>query len=199
MMKPRCGNADIINGTNWMRGGKKRPNQAHNTFHTVSHYGFLPGSPKWLSNQLTYTFLPGTNSDAQSAVARAFDKWAAQTHFTFSRSQDLRSANLKIVFGRLDHGDGIQNAFDGPGGTVPHAFPPTNGRFHYDADESWSVGGTPLIWRLWLCMRLGTSLGLGIAQFGKLSCTRMLLLELPKVCMETTYRGLKLYTILLEE
>ncbi|KAG5560862.1 hypothetical protein RHGRI_004022 [Rhododendron griersonianum] len=143
MMKPRCGNADIINGTNWMRGGKKRPNQAHNTFHTVSHYAFLPGSPKWLSNQLTYAFLPGTNSDAQSAVARAFEKWAAQTHFTFSRSQDLGSANLKIGFGRLDHGDGIQNAFDGPWGTIAHAFPPTDGTFHYDADESWSVGAEP--------------------------------------------------------
>ncbi|KAF7113285.1 hypothetical protein RHSIM_Rhsim05G0046000 [Rhododendron simsii] len=144
MMKPRCGNPDIINGTNLMRGGKKRPNHGHNALHTVSHYSFFQGNPKWPSNQLTYAFLPGTNSDAQSAVARAFDKWAAQTHFTFSRSQDLGSANLTIGFGRLDHGD--QNSFDGPWPTGPilaHAFSPTDGRFHYDADESWSVGAVP--------------------------------------------------------
>ncbi|KAF7135239.1 hypothetical protein RHSIM_Rhsim08G0060400 [Rhododendron simsii] len=141
MMKPRCGNADIINGTNWMRGGKKRPDHGHNALHTVSHYSFFQGNPKWPSNQLTYAFLPGTNSNAQSAVARAFDKWAAQTHFTFSRSQNLGSVNLKIGFGRLEHGDGVP--FDGRGGTVAHAAAPTDGRFHYDADESWSMGAEP--------------------------------------------------------
>ncbi|KAG8366878.1 hypothetical protein BUALT_Bualt16G0013800 [Buddleja alternifolia] len=43
-----------------------------------------------------------------------------------------------IGFHRGNHGDGAP--FDGPGGTLAHAFAPTNGRFHYDADERWSVG-----------------------------------------------------------
>lgn len=41
-------------------------------------------------------------------------------------------------FSRREHGD--KNAFDGPGGTIAHAFPPTNGRFHYNVDERFSVG-----------------------------------------------------------
>ncbi|KAK3211360.1 hypothetical protein Dsin_016066 [Dipteronia sinensis] len=56
----------------------------------------------------------------------------------FSRVQDSRNANIKIGFGSRNHGDGAP--FDGPGGTIAHAFAPTDGRFHYDADERWSVG-----------------------------------------------------------
>ncbi|KAH7852600.1 hypothetical protein Vadar_026950 [Vaccinium darrowii] len=127
MMKPRYGVADIINGTNQMRGGKKRPDHAHSTLHTVSHFAFFEGNPKWSSYQLTYAFLPGTNADAISAVARAFDKWSSQTPFTFSRSQDLGSANLQISFQRGDHGDG--HPFDGRGGTAAHAATPPYGFF----------------------------------------------------------------------
>lgn len=144
MMKPRCGVADIINGTNQMRGGNKRPDHAHDALHTVSHFTFFRNSPKWPSFQLTYAFLPGTestNPNAISAVTRAFDKWASQTPFTFSRSQDLQSANLKIGFQRGNHGDG--DPFDGPGGTLAHAFQPTVGWFHYDVDEQWTVGAVP--------------------------------------------------------
>ncbi|KAB1219286.1 Metalloendoproteinase 1 [Morella rubra] len=37
-----------------------------------------------------------------------------------------------------DHG--YVNPFVEAGGTLAHAFSPTDGRFHYDADEQWSVG-----------------------------------------------------------
>ncbi|XP_048435305.1 metalloendoproteinase 1-MMP-like [Pyrus x bretschneideri] len=61
-----------------------------------------------------------------------------ETHFSFSQAQSYENADLKISFGRGDHGDG--NPFDGRGGTLAHAFAPTIGRFQYDADEPWAVG-----------------------------------------------------------
>ncbi|KAB1219281.1 Metalloendoproteinase 1 [Morella rubra] len=67
-----------------------------------------------------------------------FQTWAANTHFKFSQAQTLANADLKIGFLRRNHGDG--SLFDGTGGILAHAFVPTDGRFHYDANEQWSVG-----------------------------------------------------------
>lgn len=72
-------------------------------------------------------------------VAKAFLTWQQNTHFRFSRVQG--NADLTIGFGRGEHGDGFP--FEGPGGTLAHAFAPEDGRFHYDGDESWSVGAVP--------------------------------------------------------
>ncbi|KAH0973015.1 hypothetical protein GBA52_025171 [Prunus armeniaca] len=71
-------------------------------------------------------------------VSSAFQTWAANTHFTFSEAQNNQNPDLTVSFNRGDHGDGTP--FDGPGGTIAHAFAPTNGRLHYDADERFSVG-----------------------------------------------------------
>ena len=145
MMTPRCGVADIINGTNWMQSSKKRHDQGHRhgSLHTVSHYEFFPGSPKWPASNvnLTYAFLPGTPADAKIPVSKAFDKWASTTSFTFAQTQDYRNADLTVGFYWLFHGDG--NPFDGPGGTIAHAYAPTDGRLHYDAHEQWAVGAFP--------------------------------------------------------
>ncbi|XP_038714627.1 metalloendoproteinase 5-MMP-like [Tripterygium wilfordii] len=142
MMMPRCGVADIINGTTSMRAGKIRHLLSAHNFRIVSHYSFFPGRPKWPAskNHLTYGFLPGTRSDAITPVARAFMTWAGNTHFEFTQTQDYRNADMTISFHRREHGDGAP--FDGRGGTLAHAFAPQNGRFHYDADEQWSVSAT---------------------------------------------------------
>ncbi|XP_057463869.1 metalloendoproteinase 1-like [Actinidia eriantha] len=143
MMAPRCGFPDIINGTNSMQAGKKKTHHSYNAIHTVSHYSLFPGLPRWPASQthLTYGFQPGTNTDAKSAVVRAFNKWADATqYFTFSQT-NYRNANLQIGFHRRDHGDGAP--FDGPSGIIAHSFAPTDGRFHFDADESWVVGAVP--------------------------------------------------------
>jgi hypothetical protein len=137
MMSSRCGVPDIVNGTNRMQGGnKKHPHKIH----TVSHYTFFPGSPRWPSTRtsLTVAFAPETHPDAIPPISRAFVRWDRATHFSFSRTQDYLNADIKVAFTSGDHGDG--SPFDGRGGTLAHAFSPTNGRFHYDADELWSIG-----------------------------------------------------------
>ncbi|KAF7136233.1 hypothetical protein RHSIM_Rhsim08G0058400 [Rhododendron simsii] len=81
----------------------------------------------------------GTNwiLDAISAVTRAFNTWASQTQFRFSQSQNFACADLKIGFYRGDHGD--RAPFKGQNGVLAHAFPPEDGRFHYNADYSFIV------------------------------------------------------------
>ncbi|KAE8076067.1 hypothetical protein FH972_014740 [Carpinus fangiana] len=163
MMIPRCGVADIINGTNWMRPGKKWHQKSHGTFHTISHYSFFPRNPRWPQSKyhLTYGFEASTPTAAINAVVQAFRAWASRTHFTFSQAPSGSRPDIIVGFFRRDHGDG--SPFDGPGGTVAHAFAPTNGRFHYDGDERWSVGAVPDAYDLQTVAvhEIGHNLGLG--------------------------------------
>ncbi|KAH6761486.1 hypothetical protein C2S52_018919 [Perilla frutescens var. hirtella] len=140
MTTPRCGVPDIINGTNYMQPHKRKHDPSSSSIHTVSHYSFFRGNPKWPSTKthLTYRLSPNFPTDAVDPVARAFQKWDSATHFSFSRAENNQNADLVIAFHRGNHGDGAP--FDGPGGTLAHAFAPTDGRFHYDADELWSNG-----------------------------------------------------------
>ncbi|CAB4294333.1 unnamed protein product [Prunus armeniaca] len=144
MMMPRCGVADIINGATSTQSGKKK-HRGHNHDHDsnvygVSHYSFFKGKLKWprSKHHLTYAFLPTTPTEAMGPISRAFRTWATNTHFRFSRSQNYKRADIKISFEYGDHGDG--SSFDGPGGVLAHAYAPTYGKFHYDAEEPWSVG-----------------------------------------------------------
>ncbi|CAI9759230.1 unnamed protein product [Fraxinus pennsylvanica] len=141
MMTPRCGMPDIVNGTSRMRaGGMDHTHHGSKSIHMVSHYSFFPGNPRWPPSKthLTYAFEANTPAAAFSPVARAFNTWDSATRFSFSRVQNTAGADLVIGFHRRDHGDGAP--FDGPGGTIAHAFAPTNGWFHYDADERYSIG-----------------------------------------------------------
>ncbi|KAL8035717.1 hypothetical protein ABFX02_12G114900 [Erythranthe guttata] len=141
---PRCGNADIVNGTSTMRSGKS-PNtySANSTIHTVAHYSFFPDRPRWPpgTTQLTYAFLPENQlSDAVKGVfSRAFERWSEVTAFTFVETASFYDADLKIAFFGGDHGDG--EPFDGVMGTLAHAFAPPAGRFHLDGDENWVIDG----------------------------------------------------------
>ncbi|KAI9185059.1 hypothetical protein LWI28_003782 [Acer negundo] len=70
--------------------------------------------------------------------------WQVNTNFSFSRVEDSGNAKITIGFESGDHGDRFP--FDGPspsGPTIAHALAPTDGRFHYDAEEKWAVGAIP--------------------------------------------------------
>ncbi len=127
MSKPRCGFPDVaeyvLQGNKWNK--------------TALNYGF---------NEFT-----GDLSTAQvrNAVTQAFGFWSAVTPLTFSEVPLASSPDIVIRFVTGNHGDGISNAFDGPGGVLAHAYyPPPNGGAiagdtHVDDAETWSVNIPP--------------------------------------------------------
>lgn len=139
MTMPRCGVPDIVNNT--------KHHHYHNRklIHAISHYQFFPQSPRWQKSQLTYRFRSSVSvrgtENIRSICARAFQKWAQVSHFTFQEVGASGAADIEIGFHRRNHGDG--HSFDGYGGTLAHAFSPTIGRFHFDAEEIWSENPGP--------------------------------------------------------
>ncbi|KAH0668903.1 hypothetical protein KY289_023396 [Solanum tuberosum] len=137
MVKPRCGNPDIVNGTTHMNSGKTP------TDHTVAHFLFFKGQPRWPSSKskLKYAFLPENQLTDSIKVAfrRAFDKWSKVTLLTFKEMDSYRLADIQIGFFVRDHGDG--NPFDGPMKILAHTFAPPTGFFHLDGEDNWVVDG----------------------------------------------------------
>jgi hypothetical protein len=143
LMIPRCGVPDPINHDTSKQAGRTEHDSKSSKFHTVSHYSFFGGTPRWPSSKfhLTYTFSSSVQvidmQELRSACSRAFQKWADVTQFTFQEASEGSQADIVIGFQSGDHGD--RYPFDGPGRILAHAFAPTDGRFHYDADEKWST------------------------------------------------------------
>ncbi|KAL2349353.1 hypothetical protein Fmac_003353 [Flemingia macrophylla] len=139
---PRCGVADIINGTSTMNSGKTSTNTSAK-FHTVAHYSFFEGEPRWPegTSELTYAFDPdnGLTDTVKSVFASAFSRWSEVTTISFREAESYAGADIRIGFYSGDHGDG--EPFDGVLGTLAHAFSPTNGRFHLDEAEDWVASG----------------------------------------------------------
>ncbi|TKY69784.1 Metalloendoproteinase 2-MMP [Spatholobus suberectus] len=142
IVRPRCGVADIINGTTAMNSGKSNMTDSPK-FHTVAHYSYFPGQPRWPegTQELTYAFNPDNNLDDvyKSVFAKAFARWSEVTTISFSEAASYEDADLTIGFYSGDHGDG--EPFDGVLGTLAHSFSPTNGRFHLDQAEDWVASG----------------------------------------------------------
>lgn len=145
IIKPRCGNADIVNGTSTMNSGK--PPAGSPMMHTVAHFSFFPGRPRWPANKrdLTYAFLPQNEltDNIKIVFSRAFDRWSEVTPLTFTETASFQSADIKIGFFAGDHND--EEPFDGPMGTLAHAFSPPAGHFHLDGDENWVIDGAPIV------------------------------------------------------
>ncbi|KHN01125.1 Metalloendoproteinase 1 [Glycine soja] len=132
IVKPRCGVADIINGTTTMNSGKTNTTDSP-TFHTVAHYSFFDGQPRWPvgTQELTYAFDPDNALDdvIKTVFGNAFSRWSEVTTISFRETSSYAAA------------DGDGEPFDGVLGTLAHAFSPTNGMFHLDSAEDWVASG----------------------------------------------------------
>jgi|UniRef100_A0A804PPN1 hypothetical protein len=109
-------------------------------------YAYFPGGPTWppfrrdLKYAITATSAAASidRSTLSDVFARAFSRWAAATNLRFAETASESDADITIGFYSGSHGDG--EPFDGPLGTLAHAFSPTDGRFHLDAAEAWVAG-----------------------------------------------------------
>ncbi|XP_057444832.1 metalloendoproteinase 1-like [Lotus japonicus] len=145
MMQPRCGVPDNFHAEkgNTTTGSTRSMGNDKTHFHMVSLYSFFEGDPRWPegTKQLTYAFLPQNNlhNDYKSAIASAFNQWTPVVNIAFEETSSYEMADIKVAFYHGAHGDG--SPFDGPMGVLAHAFAPTDGHFHLDADEYWVASG----------------------------------------------------------
>uniref|UniRef100_A0A9J8DJ67 interstitial collagenase n=1 Tax=Cyprinus carpio carpio TaxID=630221 RepID=A0A9J8DJ67_CYPCA len=115
MKKPRCGVPDVV---------------AYSTF---------GGRPKWQTNKLTYRIMNYTpdmsKAEVDESMEKALQVWANVTPLRFTRINS-GTADIMISFATRYHGDA--SPFDGPLGTLAHAFAPSpgiGGDAHFDDDE----------------------------------------------------------------
>ncbi|XP_077295202.1 matrix metalloproteinase 1 [Arctopsyche grandis] len=78
-----------------------------------------------------------TKQEVDDVVSKAFNVWSGYTDLTFTHMR-TGQVHIEIRFEKGEHGDG--DPFDGPGGTLAHAyFPVYGGDAHFDDAEQWSV------------------------------------------------------------
>ncbi|KAJ8942861.1 hypothetical protein NQ314_009924 [Rhamnusium bicolor] len=99
----------------------------------------LQGS-RWKVKDLTYKISKYPSKlkrgDVDKEIQRAFNVWSDFTDLSFTPKSG--QVHIEIRFESGEHGDG--DPFDGPGGTLAHAyFPVFGGDAHFDASESWSI------------------------------------------------------------
>ncbi|XP_050353674.1 matrix metalloproteinase-14 isoform X2 [Nymphalis io] len=100
----------------------------------------LQGS-RWRVKNLTYKIskYPSrlNRAEVDAELAKAFSVWSDYTDLTFTQKRSGQ-VHIEIRFEKGEHGDG--DPFDGPGGTLAHAyFPVYGGDAHFDDAEVWSI------------------------------------------------------------
>uniref|UniRef100_A0A671W9N3 interstitial collagenase n=1 Tax=Sparus aurata TaxID=8175 RepID=A0A671W9N3_SPAAU len=120
MKKPRCGVPD-----------------GH-----IGEFSTFGNGLKWKKNSLTYrieNYTPDMSvAEVDDSIEKALQVWAKVTPLRFTRIYS-DTADIMISFGRLSHGDSYP--FDGPDGTLAHAFAPApglGGDAHFDEDETFT-------------------------------------------------------------
>uniref|UniRef100_A0A3B4A0W0 Peptidase metallopeptidase domain-containing protein n=1 Tax=Periophthalmus magnuspinnatus TaxID=409849 RepID=A0A3B4A0W0_9GOBI len=144
MTRPRCGVSD------------------------VARYGYFDGQPKWDKKEITYRVTDYTADMSQEEVDRALVKaLKLYSDVTPLQFRQIRSgtADIMVMFKAKSHGDFFP--FDGPNGTLAHAFSPGEGHggdTHFDADESWTLTSSGANLFLVAAHEFGHALGLAHSQ-----------------------------------
>eukprot|EP00064_Thunnus_orientalis_P014239 superscaffoldBa00002453_g14281 len=120
MKKPRCGVPDD----------------------NIARFSTFGNNLKWQKNSLTYrieNYTPDMSvAEVDDSMEKALQVWAKVTPLRFTRIYS-GIADIMISFGRQSHGD--YYPFDGPQGTLAHAFAPSpgiGGDAHFDDDENFT-------------------------------------------------------------
>ncbi|NWS55742.1 MMP3 protein, partial [Chunga burmeisteri] len=133
-------------------------------FPDVAGFSTFAGEPKWAKQVLTYRILNYTPdlrpAEVNAAIKKAISVWSSVTPLKFIK-KDRGDADIMISFAARGHNDFIP--FDGPGGSIAHAYAPGKdfgGDAHFDEDETWtkSTEGTNLFYVA--AHEFGHSLGL---------------------------------------
>ncbi|XP_059913227.1 collagenase 3-like isoform X2 [Gadus macrocephalus] len=132
----------------------------------VASFSTFAGNLKWQTTALTYRILNYTpdmsRAEVDDSVEKALNVWARVTPLTFRRIE-RGTADIMISFARRSHGDDYP--FDGPQGTLAHAFAPSTGiggDAHFDEDEDFTYRSTRgYVLFLVAAHEFGHSLGLG--------------------------------------
>lgn len=100
----------------------------------------LQGS-RWRVRDITYRITKYPKAllklDVDREIAGAFKVWSDVTNLNFKPVTGGK-VHIEIRFERGEHGDG--DPFDGPGGTLAHAyFPIYGGDAHFDDTETWTI------------------------------------------------------------
>lgn len=100
----------------------------------------MPGS-RWKVKELTYKISKYPKNIAKGEVDTELDKafmvWSGYTDLKFTAKR-AGQVHIEVRFEKGEHGDG--DPFDGPGGTLAHAyFPVYGGDAHFDDAETWSI------------------------------------------------------------
>lgn len=144
MAEPRCGVSDEGSHQIWA--------QRINTIftgkaNTVGHNRRKRSATqveKWYKRHLTYQIVNWPRhlspSSVRLVVRAAFQLWSNVSGLVFQEAPE-GSADIRLAFYEGDHNDGTSNAFDGPGGTLAHAFLPRRGEAHFDMAERWTLNG----------------------------------------------------------
>uniref|UniRef100_A0A3B4DFA4 interstitial collagenase n=2 Tax=Pygocentrus nattereri TaxID=42514 RepID=A0A3B4DFA4_PYGNA len=115
-------------------------------FPDVTPFSTYGHGVKWPRNQLTYRIVSYTpymyKNEVDDVLRRAAQVWAGVTPLKFTHVHSDK-ADITISFVSRSHGDYFP--FDGPNGTLAHAFPPypesgdIGGDIHFDNDEYFTL------------------------------------------------------------